>query len=347
MSGFICKIKVHIVAICLLLISFIVPAQDVFAFGITTTEPDINRRTHQMVGYWDLRERNSFFQVTNTSGEEIRIHIQLFNVGQDCAEFDYYDTLTGFDTHVYKVSELDRNNGAALASPDLSEGHGIVAVSLVNPDDTLNFDRVLTGNFRIQDSAGYEYRTNFVGSGQDVFNADVITYTLNFNDVNDSQFADIVVISYIPTIEPGGILPTANEYNVVLYDDQENPISCSPVALGCPDPEDFSAAAPVINTGINQAITNSHGGPSLCLGTDTTGFINMFRTDDIFIGPEIPEVTIVYTGLNTGNGSGSMTVANQKLLESESFEECLENPQLCDGFDPCLIDPLFCEPPPP
>lgn len=305
-------------------------APSAFASGFATSEPEINRTTNQMVGYWDLRDRNSFFQVTNKHGEDIRIHIQVFNVGEECQEYDYYDTLTGFDTHVYDLAELDRNNGAALAAPDFSGGHGIIAVSHVNGDDSLNMDRVLTGNFRIMDTSGYEYRVNFAGTGQGIVVTDLLANTVNFNETAESKFSDIVVINYVATFEPGGIQPTSREYSVVLYDEQENPISCSPVVLGCS--EGFNSGSSIINTGINQGVTNSRGGPSLCLGNDNTGFVEILTSSGDFI---IPEFVIVYSGLNNGNGSGSMTIANQKLTEFE-----FENP------DPCVIFPELCQPPP-
>lgn len=305
-------------------------AHSAFASGFATSEPEINRTTNQMVGYWDLRERNSFFQVTNKHGEDIRIHIQIFNVGEECQEYDYYDTFTGFDTHVYNLAELDRNNGAALAAPDFSGGHGIIAVSHVNGDDSLNIDRVLTGNFRVVDTSGYEYRVNFAGTGQGIVVTDLLTNTVNFNETAGSKFSDLIVINYVTTFEPGGIQPTSREYSVVLYDERENPVSCSPMVLGCS--EGFNSGSSIINTGINQGITNSRSGPSLCLGNDNTGFVEILTTSGDFI---IPEFVIVYSGLNNGNRSGSMIIANQKLAGEE-----LDIPDECD------IIPELCQPPP-
>lgn len=247
--------------------------------GITTTIiegpsgnpiPDTSGNTgsenFQMVCYWDLRDRNSFFQVTNTSSENIRVHIQLFDVDNACAEFDFFDTLTPFDTHVYNVSELDRNNGQALASPNLSDGHGIIAVTNVNSDDTINIDPVLTGNCRIIDINSYEYRSNFAGAGFGP-DAEIEDQVVNFNNVDEANHSDLIFMSWFTRSDIGGIIPTTEEYNVGLFDDQENPISCPSVILGCPAGE--------INVGVNQAITNSRGNQSLCLGADQVGFLEL------------------------------------------------------------------------
>lgn len=301
-----------------------------------TVPPITDSGNFQMVGFWDMRDRNTFFQVTNTSGEDVRIHIQLFDVENECSEFDYFDTLTPFDTHVYNVAELDRNNGVALAPPDLSGSHGIFAVTHVAPDSTFFTGErpVLTGNMRIQDASGYEYRTNIAGSGIEsaIFfppqGNPVIVQTegpdsINFNDVADASFADIVVLGYQTVTDPGGIRPTVNEYNVRKFDDQENPVSCSPIILGCsPD----LGSGGVINVGINQAVTNSRVGPSLCLGTDETGFIQIETSFTEESEPEqigefffIIDNLIIYSGLNNNNGVGSMDAAIRSF-DFEVFE---------------------------
>lgn len=293
----------------------------IFAPGFAPA-PITDSANFQMVGYWDLRERNSFFQVTNTGGEDVRIHIQIFDVNSGCAEFDYFDTLTPFDTHVYDVSELDRNNGAALSAPDLSGGHGIVAITHVDSNDVFILQEfpVLTGNLRITDETGYEYRTNLAGSGvvfaiAEIDSTEFVIFTeghdiINFNNVMDTSLSDVVVIAYDTIIDPGGIQPIVGEYSVRKFDDQENPISCPNVNLGC-SPELDSGG--LINVGINQAITNSRTGPSLCLGSDENGFIEM-EAIDLETG-EPQEIDgqafnlsnlVIYKGLNNGDGIGSM-----------------------------------------
>lgn len=262
--------------------------------GHITTITD--QEASRLVGYWDLRDRDTFFQVTNTSGEDIRVHIQIFDVSTNCAEFDYFDTLTPRDTHVYDVSQLDRNNGAALAAPDLSGGHGIIGVTVVDSSDDFVNDRFITGNFRILDGAGYEYRTNFAGDDDDSDNNDI--WRANFNGVDGSVFTDFVVIAFDRIDSPGSIDPQTENYNVKLLDEHENPLSCPDSVIGCEF--DSDGLGNVINFGINQAVTNSKGGPSLCLGTDSAGFVELHSDDDS------SENYALFIGLNNNAGSGSM-----------------------------------------
>lgn len=280
--------------------------------------PDLNTvitdsASSRLIGYWDLRDRETFFQVTNTNGDDVRIHIQVFDVSSDCAEFDYFDTLTPRDTHVYDIRELDRNNGVELSAPDFSEGHGIIAVTHVNNDDSFNSQTVLTGNFRIQDSGGFEYRTNLAGPRSEYESEPgYINSRINFNDISGASFTDLVVIALEYINDPGSVIPVTQEYEVGLFDEDENPVSCSPVILGCSPDFPFSDVTlnhdegGVINVGINQAITNSRGGPSLCLGNDTTGYLEL-RSGEFFNG--IPEGGFVFIGLNNGDGTGSMDSA--------------------------------------
>lgn len=246
----------------------------------------------RLVGYWDLRDRETFFQVTNITGADVNIHIQIYDVSTGCAEFDYFDTLTPRDTHVYDVSSLDRNNGVALSPPDLSGGHGIIAITQTDGTGSTLDDDALTGNFSIFDSAGFEYRTNFAGDSDNTDSDD--DFTINFNNVDGSVFTDLVVIGYDTT--DGGIDPDTGTANIELFDADENPISCPDIVLGCEF--DSDGLGNVINVGINQAVTNSRGGPSLCLGTDTVGYIEVDSVEG--------DRQAVFIGLNNGNSTGSM-----------------------------------------
>lgn len=353
-------ISKYLLVLCVSLVLIAIPGTSLAGiFPSLGPAPVSNTENSQLIGFWDLRDRNSFFQVTNTSGENVRVHIQIYDVENGCAEFDYFDTLTPFDTHVYDVSELDRNNGEPLAEPDLSGGHGILAVTHVDQDGFIDPFPVLTGNMKVQDITGYEYRTNLAGSGIDFLNLiveitdgmdEIIiqivqflqgTDSINFNDIVETSNSDTVVIGYKVQLNPGGIIPTVREFDVSMFDEHENPISCSPAVLGCsPEP----GVGGVINTGLNQAITNSRGGPSLCLGNDRTGYFQLSTTDiDIgepevlveeidenlrfFIGINVHGL-IIYNGLNNNNGAGSMDNAIRML----------------DFVDISIIDSEFIEP---
>ena len=269
--------------------------------------PRTDDTSDRLVGYWDLRERDTFFQITNTSSGPVTIHLQFFNVDENCAEFNYYDTLTPRDTHVYNVANLDRNNGAPLAAPDLSGGHGIIAVSVSPQGDN---DNVLTGNFRIIDNAGYEYRTNMAGEGFARGPGEGV-FSINFNNIDATAFADLVVITYETDGDSDTIYPLLNVYQPTLYDQNENPVSCPPVLLGCYSDIGELGLFPGftgfnLDVGINQAITNSKGGPSLCLGTDTVGHLEL---DSFFFNgnPMIQnEEGAIFIGLNNGSSTGSI-----------------------------------------
>lgn len=256
--------------------------------------PKTDDVSDRLVGYWDLRDRDTFFQVTNVSGQPSEIHIQVFNVETGCAEFDYVDTLTPRDTHVYNIAELDRNNGVALSAPDLSGGHGIIAISEVDDAD------ILTGNFRIVDDAGYEYRTNL--AGESTSGNDEDDWHVSINNVDGSTLADLVIITYDTSGD--SIEPTTVNVEVEMFDENENPISCSPIVAGCLPDDDNPALGNVINFGINQAVTNSRGGPSLCLGTDTTGFLTLDIDSDLL--PDDTSDGAIFMGLNNGSSTGSI-----------------------------------------
>jgi len=227
--------------------------QGVALAGHTVPRTDIEE--DRLVYYWDLRSRESFVQVTNTSTAATRIHVQVFDttVGSNCAEFDFFDNLTAFDTHIYDVSSLVRNDSSlgALAAPDLSGGHGIVAITTVNTDGSASNNDILTGNFWIN-SEGFQYRTN--AAGVENFAHDL--WGFNYNDVDSSTLADIVLVSLDTVSSPGGVEWVSETYQITLFDENEQPISCPELTVECGG----STPTPV-NYGINQAVINSRGAP--------------------------------------------------------------------------------------
>ena len=277
------------------------------AFGgisfIGSTEiPRTDKGAPTLVNFWDLRGgRTSRVQITNPTATPQRIHVQVFNASDDgCPEFDFFDELTPFDTHVYDLSSLARNNGAPLAPPDLSGGHGILTVLAVKDDGTFDQDAVLTGNFSVDDPAGYRYRTNSAG----VFTPGAVTAPatlyFNFSDLGDNASSDVVLI---PVVRDGNaVIPLPTILNVTLYDADENPVSCPDLMAGCPFfPVPFETS---IDFGVNQLIGNSQGGPPVCLGSDSTGFVELSFPPDGSFGEDIAVVGFV--GLNNNGDLGSM-----------------------------------------
>lgn len=257
----------------------------------------------RLINYWDLRDRQTIFQVTNTSTAPVRVHIQIFDYTQNCFEFDFFDDFTPFDTHVYDVSSLTRNNGVPLNEPDLSNGHGIIGVSVVNGSGNFTDTLALTGNFRIS-SENFEYRTNSVGLDSDSNDGDDLVF--NFNSIDQSTFADIVIVG-VNNDSVGISLDTSFTVDPpIKFDLSENPISCPELVIDC-------TLNPEINYGINQAIVNSRGAPSLCLGTDLNGWM--------FLDIDAGDHGFAFIGLNNGDSTGSMDIT---LTSDEDAVSSLE-----------------------
>ncbi|HWP92232.1 MAG TPA: hypothetical protein VNN20_08560 [Thermodesulfobacteriota bacterium] len=254
----------------------------------------------QMVGFWDLRNRNSFAQVTNTSALPITVHVQIFNAASGCLEVDFYDTYTGNDTHVYDLRGIVRNDGGPLSIVLPDGGFGIIVVTNVAGvfgPALGNFieDYVLTGNFRVVDFAGYEYRSNFDGV-PNILTGLADDLTFNFNNVNGNSLSDVVGIvlddtgpGFFEVIAAGTFIT----FDVFLFDQFENPISCDLFTFAC--------TASSLDVGINGALPNSRGAGSLCpANVDTVGHVRLFgvaAAGDYFTG---------FVGLNNGDGTGSM-----------------------------------------
>src|SRR5581483_4759640 len=192
----------------------------------TVTDTDLGDGS-TLFFFWDLRGRESFFQFTNTENKPVTVHVQVFNTATGCSEFDFFDTYTGDDTHLYNVRHLDSNNGALTGPPPLDNGYGFIVVSTAA--DT---DHGLTGSFRVVDSTGYEYRTNAADfeDFDDISNGETLAtgfYTFNFNDINGISLADVVgIVVDESSVDSGTITeksaPTVT-FTPTLVNENENP----------------------------------------------------------------------------------------------------------------------------
>lgn len=266
-----------------------------------------------VVAYFDLRQRNTFVQVTNISSTaSVTVHVQTFADTFNCEDRDFTDTLTPNETHVYDIRNLVTANGSQINFSIPDGSHGFVVISA--GDGAGSIFRSLIGNFRIVDDSGYEYRTNmaargFAGAGNRAVRV------ARFTDNWGANLWDIVGVD----IEggPGFLLDGTRDYNVNLtspmelsiFDDEENPTSCSEVIMGCDefpeqspdDPNEFTAE--FINQGINDVFPNSRGGRVLCSGDfNTDGFIRLTLADFDNLQGQL----VGYVGLNDGAGRGSM-----------------------------------------
>ena len=338
------------VSIFLLTFSFIhIP----FGHGQQFPLPDSDSQSFAdnlgLMAYFDLRDRESFVQITNTSNGPVNLHVQVFNVGQNCNENDFFDVYTINDTHTYDLRNILTNdtNPSGVVLP--GNAYGIVVISAVDTD--LTFDPTnLIGNFRILDNSGYEYRTNMSGWNQTSLFADFFSNTIstfNFSNMDGVSLSDIVGI--ILTSEPGGqigawradnIIRTFMVMDVDIYDINENPLSCRDIAFACVEPESsfvdeiltFNQSGPDgqffgqngANTasfeyGINESIPNSKGGELLCPGNNIDeGFVRM-SLQGLGLPSNPGRVMLnVFVGLNNGNGRGSMDAVWWENLTGEN-----------------------------
>lgn len=156
--------------------------------------PETDTGSYILVSVFDLRDRESFVQVTNTSGAPVTTHVQIFTANGNCRENDFFDTYTGNDSHVYNMSDIQTNIGTP-SGVVLNDGdYGMVVVTAtaggVIDETFLN----LIGNFRIDDDAGYEYRTNSAAFSATAFNPASIV-TANFSTEGGITQGDIFTVT--------------------------------------------------------------------------------------------------------------------------------------------------------
>jgi len=288
--------------------------------------PETDSGNYSMYSFFDLRDRETFVQVTNTANPnfvepiagdddddvhdgmfdvsgDITVHVQIFNVPDNCNENNFFDTLTPNDTHVYNLRDIQTNNGSpsGVVLPD--DSYGFVVISAVDPPTSIIDEdaRILIGNFRILDDSGYEYRTNSNGQETNRGHQHDDRWA-NFNTLAGVTLSDVAIIvtdddnnfsSSNPSVEASNILDAWKLYEVDIYDLNENAFSCRNVMAACVtrdhplyqelleepgDDDDDSASANVASFeyGINDAIPHSKGGELLCPGnTISEGFIKI------------------------------------------------------------------------
>jgi len=274
--------------------------------------------------FFDLRDRETFIQLTyndgNGSGLSGRAHVQIFNVPDNCNENDFFDNYTINDTHVYKMRDIQTNDGSpsGVVLPD--GAYGFVAITVLTTN--LGFTTAL-GNLRILDNNGYEYRTNaqiIQGAPGD----SDFKYQFNFNQVGGITLSDVVGITVNRLPDPDffieyqatNVTEAFNPFDIDIINNNEVPFSCRNVIFSCIDEEnprleellEFSGAASVASFeyGINNAIPHSKGGELLCPGNTTPEGVVILSPLPQPIAPEPFPFFLGYIGLNNGNGRGSM-----------------------------------------
>ena len=274
--------------------------QNPFYFSSETDGPSIVNAS-----FFDLRERESFVQITNVYSQNLTLHIQIYNVANLCNENNFFDVYTPNDTHVYNMRDILTNDGnpSGVDLPD--DAYGIVFVSAAPPSMqmvSLNFAPII-GNFRILDASGYEYRTNSTSFVVGLFALIIIldgpaTFTtFNYSEKEGIILSDIVGIS----VNRSGIFEFEAEVDdpvsiftavdVDIINNNEVLFSCRDVVFACIDENSplqeevieeangevpdggimmarSSASVARFEYGINDVIPHSKGGELLCPGNN-------------------------------------------------------------------------------
>jgi hypothetical protein len=293
----------------------------------TAPLPTSDNPSIQLTAFFDLRDRHSFVQVTNVTTGDITLHVQVFDVGFNCNENNFYDTLTGNDTHVYNMSDVKTNNGNP-SGIELSDGaYGFVVISVVEgqlgPIVVLEDGELVMGNFRIIDNLGYEYRTNMSGYNTNepfCFGLGSVL-TFNFNQFGGVNLSDVVGIAFEQAgpgcnLDEGEINPECEEdpppaptevvatnfeavnliFDVDINDLNENTFSCRDVMFACinednPRYEELLENSGVnvasFEYGINEVFPHSKGSPLLCPGNNITEGTVRLKVEDLF--GELPD----------------------------------------------------------
>jgi len=307
-----------------------------FSGGFPIIESDSNKN-FSIFAFYDLRDRESYLQVTNSQASPSRLHIQIFNVGNLCNENNFFDDYTGNDTHVYNMRDILTNdtNPSGVELPD--DAYGIVAISSVGTSG-IGFNQfdagALIGNFRILDNSGYEYRTNMAAFANEEAFISRLEYFANFNQQGGVSLSDIVgmvlVIDNNSTVGEWNASDVINTFMVLdvdIINNSEVLLSCRDVIFACIQPNDplvdellavnsgnntnfqgeNGASVASFEYGINNTIPHSKGGELLCPGNVIgEGILNLsfqgVAATNTFGGVIIP----TFIGLNNGNGRGSM-----------------------------------------
>ena len=279
-----------------------------------------------LIYFFDLRDRETFIQLTYfekaVQGISANMHIQIFDVSNNCNENDFFDVYTPNDTHVYNMRDIQTNDGnpSGVVLPD--GAYGIVTV-VYFPVILVQTNIGMYGNLRILDESGYEYRTNaprLAGAFTSSISNPGFTHTFNFNMKNGIVFSDIVGVTvdfnkqqFEYQANPQSVF---NLFDVDIIDNNEVPFSCRDIIFACVNQEsidlesllEFAGSASVASFeyGINNSLPLSKGGELLCPGNNIDeGFVILRPEPRPNVEGITPE-TFIFIGLNNGNGRGSL-----------------------------------------
>ncbi len=273
-----------------------------------------------LYSFFDLRDRETYVQITNVGSSPQVVHVQVFNVNDNCNENNFYDVFTGTDTHIYNIRDILTNDGnpAGFVLPE--NAYGAVIISTVTAvGGVIEIDQPFIGNVRMLDDSGYEYRTNIPGKTPAAGNLPPLNIqkvlTFNFNSEAGVILSDVFGITTgqdfpgSPQVQMSDPTLTNNLVDVDIYNLDEVPFSCRDVLFACIDEdspryqetlEEEGVSVASFEYGINNVIPSSKGAELLCPGNNITdGFVTLAEEErgGLFLG---------YIGLNNGNGRGTI-----------------------------------------
>jgi len=299
-----------------------IPLKNLYA-GFSPTINETDTGDYQLVGFFDLRDRETSIQITNSDSFSRTVHIQLFDISNNCNENNFFDGYTPNDTHVYNMRDIVTNdtNPSGVVLPQ--NAYGIFVATFIFPSSppSSSLNRFF-GNQRIEDNNGYEYRTNLSGIGLDDSSAsNPQSFTFNFNSESGVILSDVVGIQLDGEANPSpdgevfaaDIVNIWTSWDIDIYDTNEVPFSCRNVVFACTDQnnplleallENSGQSVASIEYGINEAIPHSKGSELLCPNNVITdGFVRLLNISE---GDDTGNPFVLYVGLNNGNGRGSM-----------------------------------------
>ncbi len=286
--------------------------------------------------FFDLRDRESFVQLTNIRDVNIVVHVQIFDVGNNCNENNFFDAYTPNDTHIYNIRDILTNDGNPSGIVLPGDAYGIVAITRTSDEG----GDALIGNFRILDNNGYEYRTNSAGDMGSLVNVTPpeTVQTFNFNQEGGVILSDVVGLTFIR--QGQGSCPDGEQcpqpidafisFDVDIYNNNEVPFSCRNIIFACIDQDNpllpalleevGDASVASFEYGINDAIPHSKGSELLC-PNNVVGE-GIVRITALTV-PEDSYFVSIFVGLNNGNGRGSMDMT---YVYNQEFGPPMEPP---------------------
>ncbi len=315
------RVSSFLIAVSLCLSFTVISIQESSSQALPIAESDA--AGPQLIGFFDLRERESFMQLTNTDSAVQTVHIQLFNVNDNCNENNFFDDYTANDTHIYNLRDIQTNDGNPPGVVLPADAYGIFVATYVNKPNVMQPPLALVGNLRVIDNSGYEYRTNLLSSLASEIQSIFDPVTFNFNSEAGVTLSDVIGIPLddlgefeLPAeVFAADVTNIWLSFDVNILDNIENIFSCRDITFACvndqnPLLEELLAASQTsvasFEYGINNAIPHSKGGELLCPGnTISEGVVTLTNID---VGFESQPTYFIFVGLNNGNGRGSLDV---------------------------------------